>query len=234
MRISIALTILITTFLSTLSGLSVAGDTYKAYLKRDLSYFDGEVTLSKGSTYDCQVGESKCCFEMDIGTVCIPLSELSKTPIKKIDISLAQVTVADALDTGKNACQTGKPLPDSSDVYIWSYGFKLKSTEKTDDEVMVEVSHTLKSGNVQLIQPNLTKHWIGKVDQKCHSITFGRKDVQSFLDKYHKVSKILNVESDLNVYMDVKIKLFTSRTKPKYKELTVRFPADNSLNWPDV
>lgn len=234
MRTSIAITLLITTFLFTLPGLSVAGDACKAYLKRDLSYFDGEVTLPKGSSYDCQVGKSKCCFEMDIGTVCIPLSELSKTPIKKIDISFAQVTVADATSTNKNACKAGKPLPDSSDIYIWSYGFKLNSTEKTDDEVMIEVSHTLKSGSVQIIQPNLTKHWIGQVDHKCHSIIFTRKDVQSFLDEYHKVSKILDVESDLNVYMDVKIKLFTSRTKPKYKELTVRFPADNALNWPDV
>jgi len=207
------------------------------YATEDFTILDGSQMILQGDQIYCYKIEQGKCFIQDYsGDDEIPLSKLSKEKQPKIDFFLKDIKFTDSKDVKFDACQKGRPLSQLSDAFIWSYGFTVGNNRNNDSPVMVEVTHRISYQGRILNSPVIAKTWVGPADGKCHTIAITKKDIDGFIQKLSKITKIIPVEQDLNVDTQLEIELFAPYSEQTYKNnkivIETRLPADNSATWP--
>ena len=210
----------------------------KYYVKKDVKGYmqDGNDyygTLYRGESIECTRQGGKCCFETEPGTVCIDASHLSKTRTASRDLFIKKIYGATA-DSDKGACTSKSDV--NPDARTWSYGVELGGDAKT---AVVMASFFIEKGDTTVYTPALHKLLIVKnvKSNRCVDINISRQDMKQFLEQYRKVSKLLNVEQDLNLSAKGIFQVYTPAYERNLKNnkavVEATFPADTSQNWPD-
>lgn len=222
-----------------LISISLAGaEEINGYIKRDIYLQDLEYKLYKGEKITCVKDKKKkeCCFEDYVGTICIPLDELSIKEVKMIDIYFDKILFVDDNEAKLDICKEGRVLQKDNDSFAWGYGFFIKSSEPISEDIFVELTHIPLKNNIPIYSLTFSKIWKGKADNKCHIITITKDDIDLFLSKYRNIESYLDIELDLNITVNVVFQVFSKRPESNYKNniaiMKSLLPADNSLNWP--
>ncbi len=228
-------------FLFLISSLTwvtlIEAEEIQGYIKRDIYLQDKEYTLYKGEKITCSRNKkNECCFEEYIGTICIPLNEISIKEVKMIDIYFNKILFTDDELAELDVCKDGQRLQKENDSFVWSYGFFVKSSEPISEDIFVELTHIPLKNDIPIYSLAFSKIWKGKADNKCHIITITKDDIDLFLSKYRNIESYLNIELDLNITVNVIFQVFSKRPESNYKNniaaMKSLLPADNSLNWP--
>lgn len=214
-----------------------AQSSLTGYMTKDYKIEGSKYVLQKGEKVEClKTTEKDCCFEEEEGSFCFPKALLLTSPVKMSDFYLSDIRISNSTDAKGDACKNGVDFKNRFDLYIWSYGFKVRSDDQARDPVLVELSISIKSNDVDVGWPRIVKRWTGFPDGKCVAIAITKRDIDNFLREYHKVSQYLSSEHDLNLDASVSLKLFSKRKEDNYEnnvvEFGVRIPADNSATWP--
>jgi hypothetical protein len=213
------------------------GTVFRGFVKSDTKIYDGSELLRRGTEIECTINpkNDQCCFEDEPGTVCLPLSELSRKKVPKRDVAIHSVTYNDSASADKDACKHGTDYREGSDEFKWSYGVRLKNN--TDGRAMIYVTHIARRGPMRLPLPAMTKMWSGPIDNKCHAFTFTKSDIREFLNTYRRAFEpYLDPATDLNLGVEVVVQVFAEFPEDNYKNNEIRMntslPADSDGEWP--
>ncbi|NIT60091.1 MAG: hypothetical protein GWN00_28890 [Aliifodinibius sp.] len=221
---------LLLVFLS--STACASDDKVFGYLKKDINE-----ELQKGDAISCYIKGDLCCVQTHEGEVCFNREIVSRTKIQKIDISLGNVKYFNgAPKDSQIRCEEGKSIAVEQDNFKWAYSFDIAvDNGDFNDDVIVELSLTPTYQDSEIAGASLSKFWIGKPG-KCKVIYITKDDISSFLSKFRAYDEVLNIATDLNVYVDVKLILFSSREELRVDNNQVNswsiLPADSSAAWP--
>lgn len=215
-----------------------ADEQFRGYVKHDIYLEDLKYKLYKGEQITCvpDAKQNECCYEDEAGTICLKLDYLSSKKVKKVDIYFDSIYFSDDALAEIDVCKNGQPLQKQSDSFVWSYGFRVKSSEPIPEDVLIEVTLLPVKEGMAVHHLSFSKILKGKVDGKCHIVTITKDDIDSFLKKYQNVAKYLAIELDLNVPVNVILQIFSERPEDNYKNniaiMRTVLPADNNINWP--
>ena len=224
--------------LSNTFAFAQQGRLVEGYLKRDVKVFDGTETLRSGQKISCNLTSDgkECCYEDHQGTACVNPQDIniSDKKVAKRDVAIAAILVNQSAKAQKNACEEGVVLKDKSDAFAWSYGVRLRPDVK--GRALIRVSHVARKGPLMYPLPNLTKTWIGPIDEKCHPFNFTKDDITAFLQEYAKIGEFLDPAIDLNLKVEVWVELFSEFAEESYQNNLVKIPAfipaDTAESWP--
>jgi hypothetical protein len=212
--------------------------TFKGYVKTKTVLLNGDYLLSAGESIECELSgnEDKCCFEEEVGTICINTKLLSSKPVEKPDLYFKKILFSTNADNG-GACREGVGAEQIVDSFVWSYGFVIGSKGVSKDQsiiVVVDFYLVTDAGDIPI--PSMKEVWNGPLDNRCHEMNYYGKTIEMFIYNYRKDYEKAKLEKDLNVEVRVIFRLLSSMKESKYsnnkKEFITLLPIDNKNSWP--